>query len=141
MDNNLNHLGPRENYAAPVSFKVRDSGQRQTFDTGSVRDLPDGKPRFGLLPWYVLNRWADHMGKGAVKYKDNNWRRGQPLSRYFESAIRHLYNWAEGDTTEDHLAAALFNVGGLMWTEAAIAAGKLPAKLSDMLGLLDPPQD
>jgi hypothetical protein len=81
------------------------------------------------------------MGRGAAKYGDHNWRKGQPLSRYFESAVRHLYNWLEGDTTEDHLAAALFNVGGLMYTEAAIKAGELPAYLNDMLGLLETPQE
>ena len=121
-------------------FIVKDSGTRQEYPTGSKRDNLEGKSAFGLLPWSVLDRWAQHLGKGAKKYGDNNWRKGQPLDRYFEAAIRHLYNWLEGDRTEDHLAAALFNVGGLMWTEAAIKAGNLPAELDNILGLLEVPE-
>ena len=121
-------------------FILKETGAMQTFSTGSQRDIPGNKPRFGLLPFYVLERWAAHITKGAAKYGEDNWKRGQPLSRYQDSLLRHLYQWLNGDREEDHLAAMLFNVAGLMWTEAAVEAGTLPAELNDIRGLLDPPK-
>lgn len=37
-----------------MTFETKDSGQRQEFDTGARRDTQDGKPRFDLIPVYVL---------------------------------------------------------------------------------------
>ena len=122
------------------TFKLKATGEMQIFSTGSRRDILGDKSKFGLLPFYVLERWAAHITKGAVKYGEANWQRGQPLSRYQDSLLRHLYQWLNGDREEDHLAAMLFNVAGLMWTEAAVEAGTLPAELNDIRGLLDPPK-
>ena len=33
---------------------------------------------------------SKHFEDGAVKYGDNNWRRGIPLHCYIDSAVRHL---------------------------------------------------
>ena len=32
------------------SVEIKDSGERRTFSTGSVRDVPEGKGRCDLLP-------------------------------------------------------------------------------------------
>lgn len=115
---------------------VKDSGDRREFATGSRRDVRTGKGRFDLLPAYVLLRDAKHMENGAVKYGDRNWERGQPLSVYLDSAFRHLICWMMGMRDEDHLAAARWNLGCLIWTEEMIRRGKLPAELDDL-----PPPD
>jgi hypothetical protein len=39
---------------------VKDSGERQEFETGARRDTQEGKPRFGLIPPYPLRRLAMH---------------------------------------------------------------------------------
>lgn len=113
------------------TFVTKDSGARQEFNTGSRRDTREGKPRFDLLPWHALERWALLMARGAEKYGDNNWMRGQPVMRYFDSGIRHAYQWLSGDGVEDHLAAVLFNFGGIMFTLVMIERGLLPAELDD----------
>lgn len=111
---------------------VKDSGERQSFSTGAVRDKSTGKGRFDLLPAYVLLRDAKHMENGAVKYGDRNWEQGIPLSRFLDSALRHIVYYMEGIRDEDHLAAARWNLAGLIWTEEMVRRGKLPAELHDL---------
>jgi len=84
---------------------VKDSGERQEFYTGAVRDREVGKGRFDLLPAYALTRLAKHYENGAKKYCDRNWEKGMPLSRYLDSAMRHLVKYLGGSREEDHLAA------------------------------------
>lgn len=111
---------------------VKDSGTRQEFATGSRRDSPEGKGRFDLIPPMVLRRDALHLEHGAKKYGDNNWQKGQPLSRYYDSAMRHMLAAREGREDEDHLAAARWNLMGIMWTLEEVRAGRLPRELVDI---------
>lgn len=100
-----------------ADYVTKDSGNREDFETGSRRDTQEGKPRFDLIGIELMERLAGLMARGAVKYGENNWREGQPATRYYASAFRHLMQWAMGDDSEDHLAAVAFNVGGLMHIE------------------------
>lgn len=109
-----------------------DSGRRENFPTGAVRDDRGGKGRFDLLSPIALKRLARHYEAGAVKYADRNWEKGIPLSRSLDSALRHLFAFLEGDRTEDHLAAAAWNVFAIMHTEAMIARRLLPEALNDL---------
>lgn len=110
---------------------VKDSGERQNFETGSVRDTQEGKGRYDLLSPIALRRLAIHFENGARKYNDRNWEKGQPLTRFFDSAIRHLYSWLEGDRSEDHLSAALWNVGAMIHVEEMVERGLLPKSLAE----------
>ena len=98
-------------------FITKDSGKRQSFSTGMVRDVQDGKPRFDLIPTEGLRRLADLYARGAEKYGDDNWKKGQPYSRAYASLFRHLIQWREGDRTEDHIAAVVFNAFALIYYE------------------------
>lgn len=112
--------------------KVEDSGLRQDFSTGSVRDTRKGKGRFDLIAPYSLKRLAIHYENGARKYGDRNWEKGQNLSRYLDSAMRHLNTFIAGSRVEDHLAAVAWNVFSYMQTEKWIDEGRLPKELNDM---------
>jgi len=79
-----------------------------------------------------MERDARHMENGAVKYGDRNWEKGQPLSRYLDSAMRHIQKYLMGHRDEDHMAAARWNIGALMHTEEMIRRGSLPAELNDL---------
>lgn len=127
----------------PEFDRVQDSGAREEFATGSVRDTRAGKGRFDLLPPYALKRLAIHYANGAEKYGDRNWEKGQNLSRYADSAIRHLYAFLGGDRSEDHMAAVAWNALALIETEQRVKAGSLPTDLDDLpTGLLAPvPED
>lgn len=117
--------------ANSVFNEVKDSGERQEFDTGSVRDSRKGKGRFDLLPPSAIKRVARHFEFGAVKYGDRNWEKGQPLTRYADSALRHLFAALDGAVDEDHLAAVAWNIMALMETMERITLGQLPMELDD----------
>ena len=38
-------------------MEIKDSGQRRTFETGSVRDVSEGKGRCDLLPLGVMGEF------------------------------------------------------------------------------------
>lgn len=106
-----------------MSNEIKDSGKRESFGTGAVRDTADGKGFFDCLPFEALRRLAVHMENGAKKYGKHNWRKGINQSRYLQSALRHLNQFAEGHRDEDHLAAVMFNVAGIIEVEKAVERG------------------
>lgn len=106
----------------PTAFVVKDSGVREEYANGFVRDTEDGKPDYTrllaiegleLLPVEMLERWAAHMVKGAEKYGTDNWRKATgeiPRARFLRSLCRHLVQYIKGDRSEDHASAIMFNV-------------------------------
>lgn len=118
-------------------FILKDSGERQSFETGAVRDTQSGKGRFDLLSPIVDKRLAIIMEKGALKYNPRNWEKGIPLSRFLDSAKRHLAQFIEGHVDEDHLGQAIWNLNGLMHTQELIKRGLLPSSLDDLPNYLN----
>ncbi len=94
--------------------------------------LPGAETRVDLIPQIMLNRLGGLYYRGAEKYGDNNWQKGIPLSRIYESLFRHMIQWYAGDTSEDHIAAVIWNATAIMWTENAVAYGDLPEGLTDL---------
>jgi len=112
--------------------EVKDSGVREEFNTGSKRDSRNGKGRFDLLPFYAIQRLARVYENGATKYGDNNWRLGQPCSRYLDSALRHLMKAGAGWEDEDHFAQAMWNVAAIIETQKMVELGTAPKELDDL---------
>ena len=100
-----------------IKKMIKDSGERTEFESGAVRDIHEGKGRFDLLPMCVLMRLARHYESGCLKYGDRNWERGIPCHSFADSAMRHFVKYMDGQTDEDHLIAAIWNLCGLAWTE------------------------
>ena len=102
-------------------FITKDSGQRQTFASGMQRDSGQKTLRPDLLPGAMLVRWAELMGRGAIKYSPRNWEKAdsqEDLDRFREGAFRHFVQWFFGlDTEEDHAAAVFFNINGVEYVE------------------------
>lgn len=104
----------------PNHFVTKDSGQRQEYGSGMVRDLQEGKPRFDLIfpagvryDDQILTRFADLLARGAEKYGDNNWQLAnsqEELDRFRASGLRHMIQWSCGETDEDHATAVIFNL-------------------------------
>lgn len=116
----------------PKFKEVKDSGKRQEFGTGAVRDVQEGKGRYDLLPTRAIRRLAEHYENGAVKYGDNNWLKGIPLKRMMDSAMRHLFKALEGKEDEDHLTAAAWNILGIIEIQERIEEGILPKELDNL---------
>ena len=53
---------------------------------------------------------------GAIKYGENNWQRGMPLSCYIDSGVRHYLKTLRGDDDEPHYRGFVWNMLGAMWT-------------------------
>lgn len=113
-------------------FVVRDSGERQDFETGARRDSQEDKPRLSLVSPWALVRIAWVYTRGAKKYGEHNWQKGMPYSRYLDSAERHLIAWKQGEKTEDHLAMACWNLMAIMHHEE-----QGPEGLDDVHGSFD----
>lgn len=102
------------------SFVTKDSGVREVYDSGMVRDVQAGKPRFDLLrpagvpyAYQMLTRFAELMARGAEKYGDRNWEKAEgeeEYNRFLSSAARHFEQWLAGERDEDHAAAVWFNI-------------------------------
>ena len=102
-------------------YKLPDSGERQEFNGGAVRDTAKGKPRPDLISPFFTERLGRHLGLGAEKYSEWNWAKGIPNSRCYASLMRHLTQFAQGDESEDHLAAAACNIMFMIHNEEAEA--------------------
>ena len=112
--------------------KVKDSGKRQEFKSGAVRDTQTGKGRYDLLPTRAIRRLAKHYENGAVKYGGDNWLKGMPMRRMADSALRHLLQALEGKTDEDHWIACAWNVLGIVEYQERIEEDLLPKELNDL---------
>ncbi len=117
---------------------IKDSGNRQEFKTGAKRDIQLGKGRYDLLPMHALYRVARVFELGAIKYDQENWRKGIPLRRYADSAMRHLCKFLQGARDEDHAAQAAWNILCLIETEYMIKQGLLSEDLDDMPNFAGP---
>jgi len=105
-------------------YKTKDSWNRQQFSTWSQRDVNTGKPRYDLISVKALTRIAHLLGRGAEKYGDRNRELGQPTDRLLESLMRHMFQYADWDTSEDHLAAVCFNAMAIIHFQENNTYGK-----------------
>lgn len=78
--------------------------------------------RVDLIPPSVIWEIAEHYGKGASKYDDNNWMKGYDWKLSFASAMRHLLKFWMGEDYDDefdpptkHVVAAAWHCIALAW--------------------------
>jgi dATP/dGTP diphosphohydrolase len=125
-----------------VEFIVKDSGQRQEFKSGMIRDTGD-KPRYlRIFTGPMARRWAEHLHKGMKKYPDvkpgvPNWTLASgeaELQRFKESALDHMIKWLHGETDEDHGAAIFFNVNGAEYVKEKIQDMKDEQTATQVIG-------
>ena len=108
----------------------------EKFETGAVRDT-GGKGRMDLLPWCAIIRVSKHMENSVASghYPERNWEKGLPMHSMLDSATRHLAKYMDGQTDEDHLAAAATNLLMAMWTEEKKPEMQdIPARLEKCVG-------
>ena len=111
---------------------IEYSGVAHSYETGAIRETKLGKGRMDLLPMCSLVRLAKHFEAGAVHYGDRNWEKGIPMHQYIDSAMRHICNYMDGQTNEDHLCAAAWNLLCAMWTEDKLPEMQdIPSRLNN----------
>ena len=89
---------------------LKDSGSREAYSSGAVRDRKEYKGRFDLLPWVAIRQLALHCEFGAIKYGERNCEKGMPVSSLLDSAVRHIGDFFEGKKDEPHLVSAFWNI-------------------------------
>jgi hypothetical protein len=87
------------------------------FGTGAIREDKTGKGRCDLLPMCALIRLSKRFEDGNKDHPERNWEKGIPMHSFMDSALRHLFKYLDGQTDEDHLCAAAWNIMCAMWTE------------------------
>lgn len=116
-----------------MKYVTKDSGKRQSYNSGMVRDLQDSKPDFYLLltdlPYekQLLTRWAALMERGASKYGRRNWQLAnsqEELERFKASAFRHFMQWITNEDDEDHASAVLFNINAAEYVKEKLKETK-----------------
>ena len=108
-----------------MKFETKDSGKREEFSTGMVRDTQDDKLRYDLLVGLdqkdtLFDHWAIVMTNGAKKYNARNWEKActqEEYERFKASAWRHFIQFMQGDTDEAHAGAVCFNLNGMLYTK------------------------
>lgn len=121
-----------------VNRGIHDSGKRQQFETGAVRDTADDKPRPDLISPFFSERLGEWLRKGAQKYSARNWEKGIPNSRCLASLERHLVKFKQGKVDEDHEAAIAFNIMAIIHNQRMIAEGLMDPALDDLPKYLAP---
>lgn len=103
---------------ARVEAQARDAAQQlQQFDTGAVRGTDANGARFDLISPHLLQSLAETYAEGSAKYGDDNWLKGIPSKDLLNHALRHLNLWQLGDSSEPHLAHAIWNLGAIIHFE------------------------
>lgn len=93
-----------------------------SFDGGSFREKKTGKGAYDRISAIGLKRLAQRYEYGPLVYhlpSPLGMREGFPWSNLYSSALRHINEWRLGDNSEDHLAAAAWNLFELMHSEVA----------------------
>ncbi len=117
------------------AYQTKDSGKRAEFAGGMVRDISYGKTDYTyIFKGPMAQRWAELMERGAKKYERDNWMKAsdvEALERFRQSALRHMVQWLNGETDEDHAAAVMFNLNGAEYVKQRIT--EEPAKILNRL--------
>lgn len=87
-----------------------------------LREDKTKKPDFTYFAemYAPMERLAQRLKLGEQKYARLNWRNCEDPQTYKESALRHFFQYLNGQTDEDHLAAATVNMLILLDLEEVI---------------------
>lgn len=96
---------------------LNKTGEKRVFSSGAHRDAARGKGSMISLPAASMIRLAKHYEVGAEAYGALNYQKGMPMSELYNSAMRHMFKYADGQDDEDHLSAAAWNILGMMFME------------------------
>ena len=61
-------------------------------------------------------RLSMHFEYGAIKYGEDNWKKGIPVESFIDSAVRHLLEFQMGLVNEPHDVAFIWNIVCAIWT-------------------------
>lgn len=88
-------------------------GIDESYESHDVEEkTPNGYFAYGIM------QVSKHYEQGALKYGENNWRKGMPLHVYLDCALRHLLKSIAGMKDEPHIRAVCWNLLCFLWTKS-----------------------
>lgn len=109
------------------SDSIKKSDKTRTFESGAIRGNADDKENYiGAVSWIALKRITKYQNEAEKKggYSKGHWKKGIPIEEFEKSLMRHLqkylankYENANEEPEVDHLAAAFFNLQGIIFEE------------------------
>ena len=92
-------------------------GFQDTKDTDYLYDALNVfcKEEYNGNEYTMLLEVSKHFEQGALKYGENNWQKGLPVSCYIDSALRHYLKFKRGDKDEPHDRAFVWNIMCCIW--------------------------
>ena len=131
QENMFNHINvnPAEvcpSFVNPVLWEsmkriYNDMSSRSPISDNELGDRNNqGKLRWSLLDMKTLEGLVQVLMMGAKKYSDYNWQKGLPINEVYESLIRHLVSFMDGEDNDaesglSHLDHALCNIYFMKW--------------------------
>lgn len=91
--------------------------EMEVHPTGAKRGTDLKNQKYFLMSPVAIRRYAEVMAEGAGKYGNYNWEKGFPISDLLDHALAHIFNFLDGDRSEDHLGHALWNICGAVHSE------------------------
>lgn len=85
-----------------------DGEVKEMKESGAVQNYVE--EAFELVPYPTISAIASTMKEGMEKYGYRNYM-GIPKEEHVGRAIRHMYKYLSGDTSEEHLAHAITRLG------------------------------
>jgi len=73
----------------------------------------DGKARYDLFPWELMDGVIAVYTHGAREYSDNNWRKGFKWGRIIGAVFRHFVGWLTGNDLDPK--TGLHNLDQAVW--------------------------
>jgi len=101
----------------PITLEIKDAAK---FD--------EGKLRFELIPSIALEELAYVFTIGAMKYEDDNWRKGLSWRRLFGAMMRHAWKWFRGEERDED---GQHHLGSVMWCAATLLEHSINRKVLD----------
>lgn len=109
-----------------MEIKDKDKDKEiRTFESGAIRDNEKDKEDYiETISWVAFRRYAQYMTSKKNLYGAGNFKLGIDKSSYERSLMRHItkyfinkYEKGNLEKDQDHLAAILFNVFGIIHEE------------------------
>lgn len=103
------------------STQVRDIWSSANSDAETVT-YPNGASesktelRFDLIPPDEIATIAKVLGRGAIKYGDDNWK-SLPTWTHLNHALQHIFAYLANDKSDDHLSHAATRLIFAMWSD------------------------
>ena len=125
-DNDIAHLAAAIRFGTETLSVFQYEAMRQDMEAAGVtmRQYESDEEKKKACLANMMLEVSKLYEAGAIKYGENNWQKGMPVSVYLDSGLRHYFKTLRGDTDEPHWRGFVWNLLCAMWTVDNISSRK-----------------